>query len=181
MPVIRLVSSCALRSTSTLSPTRLVWSVNAGVTTDWTFSVLPRPGTRMLMMLLFGVTGLQMLERARPVRPGARTDDVFYQNRGGVAMVVSSAVRLSKISAPFEPMTIEHLIARVTVAGSSFIFVVIYQPGSAAITAAFFDEFRLLLEFLSSFAMPYVSAVQPAARGPHAARRLISCGPPVLT
>jgi len=101
-------------------------------------------------------TGLQMLERARPVRPGARTDDVFYQNHGGVAMVASSAVRLSKISAPFEPMTFEHLIARVTVAGSSFIFVVIYRPGSAAVTAAFFDEFRLLLEFLSSFAMPYV-------------------------
>jgi len=26
----------------------------------------------------------------------------------------------------------------------------------------------------------YISAVQPAARGPHAARRLMSCGPPVL-
>jgi len=26
----------------------------------------------------------------------------------------------------------------------------------------------------------YSSAVQPAARGPHAARRLISCGPPLL-
>src|SRR6218665_2979663 len=57
-------------------------------------------------------TGLQMLERARPVRPGARTDDVFYQNHGGVAVVASSAVRLSKISAQFEPMTFEHLIAK---------------------------------------------------------------------
>src|SRR6218665_1795593 len=28
--------------------------------------------------------------------------------------------------------------------------------------------------------IPYNSAVQPAARGPHAARQLISCGPPVL-
>src|SRR6218665_443678 len=27
---------------------------------------------------------------------------------------------------------------------------------------------------------PYCSAVQPAARGPHAARQLVSCGPPVL-
>src|SRR6218665_355139 len=58
-------------------------------------------------------TGLQMLERARPVRPGAKTDDIFYQNHGGVAVVASSAVRLSKISAPFEPITFEHLIARV--------------------------------------------------------------------
>src|SRR6218665_3772578 len=29
-------------------------------------------------------------------------------------------------------------------------------------------------------ASTYTSAVQPAARGPHAARRPISCGPPVL-
>jgi len=28
--------------------------------------------------------------------------------------------------------------------------------------------------------MLYGSAVQPATRGPHAARRMISCGPPVL-
>src|SRR6218665_2126676 len=91
-----------------------------------------------------------MLERARPVRPGARTDDVFYQNHGGVAVVASSTVRLSKIAAPWEPMTFEHLIARVTVSGSSFIFVVIYRSESAAVTAA------LLLEFQSSFAMPYV-------------------------
>src|SRR6218665_1585411 len=97
-----------------------------------------------------------MLERARPVRPGANTDDIFYQNYGGVAVVASSAVRLSKISAPFEPITFEHLIARVTVSGSSHIFAVVYRPGSAKVTAAFFDELRLLLEFLSSFAMPYV-------------------------
>src|SRR6218665_1449252 len=101
-------------------------------------------------------TGLQMLERARPVRPGARTDDVFYQNHGGVAVVASAAVRLSKISAPFELVTFEHLLARVTVAGSSFVFAVVYRPGSATVTAAFFDEFRILLEHLSSFATPYV-------------------------
>src|SRR6218665_1721390 len=101
-------------------------------------------------------TGLQMLERARPVQPGAKTDDIFHQNHGGVAVVASSAIRLSKISAPFEPITFEHPIARVTVSGSSHIFVVVYRPGSAKVTAAFFDEFRLLLELLSSFAMPYV-------------------------
>src|SRR6218665_1687585 len=90
--------------------------------------------------------GLQMLEHARPVRPGARTNDVFYQNHGGVAMVASAAVRLTKLNAPFEPVTFEHLIARVTVAGSSFVFAVVYRPGSATVTAAFFDEFRVLLE-----------------------------------
>src|SRR6218665_632099 len=70
-------------------------------------------------------TGLQMLGRARPVQPGAKTDDIFYQNYGRVAVVTSSAVRLSKISAPFEPITFEHLITRVTVSGSSHIFAVV--------------------------------------------------------
>src|SRR6218665_2417959 len=91
-----------------------------------------------------------------PVRPGARTNDVSYQNHGGVAVVASAAVRLTKLNVLFEPVTFEHLIARVTVAGSSFVFAVVYRPGSASATAAFFDEFRVLLEHLSSFAMPYV-------------------------
>src|SRR6218665_1673123 len=76
--------------------------------------------------------------------------------RSFTTVVASSAIRLSKISAPFEPITFEHLIARVTVSSSSHIFVVVYRHGSAKVTAAFFDELRLLLEFLSSFAMPYV-------------------------
>src|SRR6218665_3923623 len=42
--------------------------------------------------------GLQMLERARPVRQGARTNNVFYQNHGGVAVVASH----SSISSPGE-------------------------------------------------------------------------------
>src|SRR6218665_473047 len=100
--------------------------------------------------------GLQMLERARPVRPGSTTNDVFYQNHGGVSVVAWAAVRLTKLNAPLEPVTFEHLIARVTVAGSSFVFAVVYRPGSAAVTAAFFDEFRVLLEHVSSFATPYV-------------------------
>src|SRR6218665_2366218 len=41
--------------------------------------------------------GLQMLERARPVRPGVRTNDVFYQNHGGAAVVASAALRLTKL------------------------------------------------------------------------------------
>src|SRR6218665_1732250 len=88
-------------------------------------------------------SGLDVLGLTRPVRPGSKIDDVYYQNYGGVAVVASAAVRLTKFNAPFEPVTFEHLIARVTVAGSSF-------------TAAFFNEFRVLLEHLSSFATPYV-------------------------
>src|SRR6218665_837686 len=96
-----------------------------------------------------------MLERASPVLPGTRTK-ILYQNHGVVAVVASADVRLTKLNAPFKPVTFEHLIARVTVAGSSFVFAVVYRPGSATVTAAFFDEFRVLLEHLSSFATPNV-------------------------
>src|SRR6218665_1063139 len=85
--------------------------------------------------------GLQLLERARPVRPGARTNDVSYQNHGGVAVVASASVRLTKLNIPFKPVTFEHLIARGTVAGSSFVFAVVYRPGSATVAADFFHKF----------------------------------------
>src|SRR6218665_420144 len=98
MPVIRLVSSCVLRSTSTPSPTRWTWSVNdhgldfLGLTETW------HEDADDVALRRLRSTGLQMLERAHPVQPGAKTDDIFYQNHGGIAVVASSAVRLSNIS-----------------------------------------------------------------------------------
>src|SRR6218665_1894772 len=123
----------------------------------WFVTAMTDAVTNQLMLTTFRFVActLQMLERTRPVRPGARTNVVFYQNHGGVAVVASAAVRLTKLNTPFEPVTFKHLIARVTVAGSSFVFAVVYRPGSAAVTAAF-DEFRVLLEHLSSLTMPYV-------------------------
>ena len=95
------------------------------------------PGTRCIVWVYFAPSNSQRRKKRN-----------FYQNHGGVAVVASSAIRLSKISAPFDPITFEHLIAGVTVSGSSHIFTVVYRPGSAKVTAAFFDELRLLLEFL---------------------------------
>src|SRR6218665_3409245 len=46
--------------------------------------------------------------------------------------------------------------------------------------AYFFYPENLILFMITERVSIYASAVQPAARGPHAARRLISCGPPVL-
>src|SRR6218665_2329120 len=101
MPFIRLISSGVPRSTSILSPTRSIvvshcWRDHGlhvlGLTETWhenADDVALRP---------LRSTGVQMLERARPVRPGAKTDDIFYQNYGVLAAVASSAVRRSKIS-----------------------------------------------------------------------------------
>src|SRR6218665_1740460 len=125
MPLIRLVSSCVPRSTSTPWANKVdvvsqCWRDHGldvlGLTETW------HEDADDVSLRRLRSTGLQMLERARTVRPGARTDDIYYQNYGGAGVVASSAVRLSKISAPFESITFEHLIARVTVSGSSYIF-----------------------------------------------------------
>src|SRR6218665_1902274 len=112
MPFIRLVHSCVPRSTSTPSPTRSLWSVNVGVTTDVIgLTETWHEDADDVALRRLRSTSLQMLERARPVRPGAKTDDIFYQNYGGLAVVASSAVRLSKISAPFEPISRRSLLS----------------------------------------------------------------------
>ena len=55
-------------------------------------------------------------------------------------MVASAAVRFTKLNAPFEPVTFEHLIARVMVAGSSFVFAVVYRLEPCADRAAAADN-----------------------------------------
>ena len=45
---------------------------------------------------------------------------------------------------------------------------------------SFARDMTLLCLYEFSIVLYYISAVQPAARGPHAARRLMLCGPPVL-
>src|SRR6218665_1378650 len=114
MPFIRLVSSCVPRSTSTPSPTKWTWSVSAGVTTDWTFSALPRPGTRMLMMSLFGVLGLRackcwnglaLFDRVRrPMTSSIRIMPVWPRSRilpsGYRRSLPQSSRSLSSISSP---------------------------------------------------------------------------------
>src|SRR6218665_1876598 len=146
----RLISFDVLRSTSTRLPTRWTLSGSAGLTQDWMSSASLRRGTKTLMMFHFVVCVLLVYSCWSVLVP-------FGQDRRST----TSTIRITAewrwlLNAPFEPVTFEHLIARVTVAGSSFVFAVVYRPGSATVTAAFFDEFRVLLEHLSSFSMPYV-------------------------
>ena len=101
--------------------------------------------------------GLQALERARPVLPTASTDSVAYTNHGGIEIVAPSSVRLSKMSAAFEPTTtFEHVCMRVTSAGAACILGLLSRFDSEKVSATFFDEPSRLLEHLSTFATPFV-------------------------
>src|SRR6218665_2388850 len=109
-----------------------------------------RRGMKTLMMLHFVVCALRVYSCWSVLVP-------FGQDqKPTMSFIRITAEWRWLLSAPFKPVTFENLIARVTVAGSSFVFAVVYRPGSASATAAFFDEFRVLLEHLSSFATPYV-------------------------
>src|SRR6218665_1537044 len=152
----RLVSFDVLRSTSTRLPTRWTLSGSAGLTQDWMSSASLRRGTKTLMMFHFVVCVLLVYSCWSVLVPFGQDRRSMTSTIRITAEVASAAVRLTKLNAPFEPVTFEHLIARVTVTGSSFVFAVVYCPGSATVTAAFFDEFRVLLEHLSSFSTPYV-------------------------
>ena len=57
--------------------------------------------------------GLQVLERARPILLNAKLANISFVNHGGIAIVASTNIRLSKLSSRHEPPMFEHLCARV--------------------------------------------------------------------
>ena len=67
----------------------------------------------------------------------------------GVAIVAAAGIRLSAIGVGVQPVTFEYVAARITTGTSSCVAVVVYRPGSTAITSAFFTELADLLDRLS--------------------------------
>ena len=100
--------------------------------------------------------GYQVLERARPLSSSLATDTIDFTNHGGVAIVAPTSVRIAKLSPKFEPSTFELLCARVTSRGASSIVAAIYRPGSVRISETFHSDLAKLLEYLSSFASPFI-------------------------
>lgn len=124
-----LVSFGVLSLTSTYLPTRRTLAGRAGLT----------PGLDVSLRRLRSACSSCSAgsEERRRLQIG--------QHHGGIAVVESAAVRLTKLYAPSEPATFELHITRMTVAGSFFVFAVVYRPGSDSVTAALFD---ILLEHL---------------------------------
>jgi hypothetical protein len=75
-------------------------------------------------------------------------------NHGGIVVAAVSGVRLMKLDLGVTPTTFELLCVRVAVGSSSFVAVIVYRPGSAAISAAFFVQMSDVLDRLATFAEP---------------------------
>src|SRR6218665_206283 len=158
MPVNKFVCFDVLRLTSTRLPTRWTLSGSAGLMQDWTSSASLRRGMKMLKTFRFVDCTLRVCSCWSVLVPfglgrGPTTYPIKITAEWRWSHLPPSGLQSSMSHLSLSPSSI---IARVTVAGSSFVFAVVYRPGSASATAAFFDEFRVLLEHLSSFATPYV-------------------------
>ena len=86
-------------------------------------------------------------------RPRSRAD-TLATNHGGVAAVAAAGVRLTRLDVGAKPMTFELLCVRVASGTLSMVVAVIYRPGSAAVTSAFFVELADVLDRFGTLAEP---------------------------
>ncbi len=94
------------------------------------------------------------VERTRP----RNLDASLSVNHGGVAIGAVAGVRLKEINVGVTPLTFENVAARVTIGHSSCFVIVVYRPGSFAVTTNFFTELSDLLDCLSTLTDPLVIA-----------------------
>ena len=89
--------------------------------------------------------GYTCLDVARP------TTDPDKQNHGGVAAVISDALDYRQLPAPFNPTTFESIAFTVGSPDSTVAVLLIYRPGSSAVTDAFFTELSTYLEVFALY------------------------------
>ena len=78
-----------------------------------------------------------------------RPSDGSRQNHGGVAAVVTDRVACSVIAPLCLFTTFESVCFSVTDAGQTVVNLLLYRPGSVAVTDTFFTELTLYLEVLA--------------------------------
>ena len=86
-------------------------------------------------------------------RPRSRSDTLATNHRG-VAAVAFTGARLERLDLGATPSTFELLCVRVSTGSSSCVVAVIYRPGSAAVSAAFYTELADVLDRLATFVDP---------------------------
>jgi len=80
-------------------------------------------------------------------------------NNEGVAVIASAGIRVSAVDLGVLPTTFECVAARITSTTSrSLVVLIVYRPGSAAVTTNFFTELADLLDRASTFVDPVVLA-----------------------
>ena len=98
----------------------------------------------------------RVIERARP--RSSRLQMSLGVNHGGVVIVAAVGIRMTAIAIGVQPPMFECVAARITSGTSSCVAVVVYRPGSSAVTCAFFTELADLLDRLSTSANTLVLA-----------------------
>jgi len=100
--------------------------------------------------------GFRVVERARP--RSRRAVVSLGVNHGGVAVVAAVGVSLTVVDVGPQPSTFECLAARVSAGAASCVVVIVYRPGSSAVTATLFAELADVLDRLLTFVDPVVLA-----------------------
>src|SRR5664279_252111 len=98
--------------------------------------------------------GYRYIDKARRRRDDD-SEATMTTNHGGICLFYASNVGAREIPLPFYD-TMEVLAVYVNGGQHNVLVVVVYRPGSAVVTGAFFNEFADILERTSSFASPIV-------------------------
>lgn len=84
-------------------------------------------------------------------RPTLGKSKPCQTNHGGIAAIVSDRLTSKTIRLSSKPATFEHLCFSVTGSATTIIILVIYRPGSTAVTDTFFTEFSTVLETVALY------------------------------
>lgn len=109
--------------------------------------------------------GYRVIDRARPrIR-----DDTLATNHGGVAVIAEPGICLTAVDIGRHPTTFECVVARVTSKSSSRVVLLVYRPGSVAVTTEFFIELADVMDRLITFIDPIIVAGDFNVRSKHGA------------
>jgi len=122
------------------------------VTVRWMFCCCVRRGTtgircQFVVCVLTVTASSSALDHKRVNRLYAS----LTANHGSVSIVSAPGVRLTAVDVGFAPSTFECVAGRVSSNSSSFIVLVVYRPGSSAVTSSFYAELGEVLDRLSTF------------------------------
>ena len=90
--------------------------------------------------------GLQVVERARPLPTNAKLDNIGFTNHGSVAIVATNNIRVAVLPPVLSSSAFGPLCARITSRGASCVVLLVYRPGSQAVSPQFFTDLTKIIE-----------------------------------